>query len=153
MEKSNRDRGTRLIVHDVKSLKRELPKRGFKKKPNKIQHFSYNIRSGGPTKGYFQISTFPGLKQKETLNTNYIRNIIKLGLQLSANFFVFHLLFSFYFFTHYRNLLVINSVLTQKKVNLEESFKICAWGLQLLFSEIQLQMEVPCLLHTFQSGF
>lgn len=58
MEKSNRDRGTRLIAHDVKSLKRELPKRGFKKKPNnKIQHFSYNIRSGGPTKGYFQIST------------------------------------------------------------------------------------------------
>lgn len=31
MEKSNRDRGTRLIAHDVKSLKRELPKRGFKK--------------------------------------------------------------------------------------------------------------------------
>lgn len=116
MEKSNRDRGTRLIAHHVKSLKWELPKRGFKKKTNnKIQHFSDNIRSGGPTKGYFQISTFPGLKQKETLNTNYIRNIIKLGLQLSANFFVFHLLFSFYFFTHYRNLLVINSVLTQKK--------------------------------------
>lgn len=69
-------------------------------------------------KGYSQTSSFPDFEterslQREALNTNDVRNKIKLGLQLSAKFFIiFHLLFIFYFFIHYRNLPVINNVLT-----------------------------------------